>query len=197
MVPQNLLLLGKFCGLFYKGEDMKLILIAGASGSGKTCLGEKIVKYAKENGLRALQTEYSKYIKMYAREILGYDGTRENKPRTFLQNTGDFIRKELKDETFFIRRMLEDFRIYEIYFDIVVISDVRLLLEIERMLESVYDVTTVFVKNEESQKGLTEEEKKHVTENEFRKFIDYDYIVKNEKEGVLDNAAKTILEEIK
>ncbi len=176
---------------------MKVILIAGSAGSGKTHLGERIVELAKEKGLRALQTEYSKYIKMYASEILGYDGSRENKPRKFLQDTGTYIRKELKDETFFIRRMLEDFRIYEVYFDIVVISDVRLIREIEDLIESPYDVTTVLVKGLNAQIGLTEEEKKHTTENEFRKYIDYDYVVENTEDGILEMSAKTILEEIK
>lgn len=176
---------------------MKVILIAGSAGSGKTYLGEKIVEFATAKGLRALQTEYSKYIKMYASEILGYDGNSENKPRAFLQNTGSFIREELQDRKFFIRRMLEDFRIYEEYFDIIVISDVRLLLEIEDLIESPYDVTTVLVNNEKPQRVLTEEEKNHVTEHEFRKYLDYDYVVNNEEKGVLENAAKTILEEIK
>lgn len=176
---------------------MKVILIAGNAGSGKTYLGKKIVEFAKEKGLRALQTEYSKYIKMYAKEILGFNGDSENKPRSFLQNTGSFIREELHDETFFIRRMLEDFRVYDAYFDIVVISDVRLLSEIEEMIESQNDVTTVLVRNEHPNRVLTEEEKNHITENEFRKYLDYDYVMDNKEIGILDNAAKTILEEIK
>lgn len=176
---------------------MKVILIAGSAGSGKTYLGKKIVENAKRQGLLALQTEYSKYIKMYASEIIGYDGSNENKPRTFLQNVGSYIRKELKDEMFFIRRMLEDFRLYERRFDIVVISDVRLLLEIEKMIESPYDVTTVLVRNEQPNKVLTEEEKNHVTENEFRNYLDYDYIINNKEEGIVENAARTILEELK
>lgn len=175
---------------------MKVILIAGSAGSGKTYLGKKIVEYATSSGLRALQTEYSKYIKMYASEILGYDGSRNTKPRKFLQNTGSFIREELKDKTFFVRRMLEDLRIYEIYFDIMVISDVRLLLEIEDLIEKNYDVTTVLVRNERAQQDLTEEEKNHITENEFRKYIDYDYVLNNREKGILDNAAKTILKEL-
>lgn len=175
---------------------MKVVLIAGSAGSGKTYLGKKIVEYAKESGMRALQTEYSKYIKMYATEILGYDGSRDTKPRKFLQNTGSFIREELKDRTFFVRRMLEDFRIYEIYFDIVVISDVRMLFEIEEMKKSDYMITTVLVENENAQQGLTEEEKNHITEQEFRKYLDYNYVVENTEKGILDNVAKTILKEL-
>lgn len=176
---------------------MKVILIAGSAGSGKTYLGKKIVEYATSSGLRALQTEYSKYIKMYASEILGYDGSRNTKPRKFLQNTGSFIREELKDKTFFVRRMLEDLRIYEIYFDIVVISDVRLLLEIEDLIEKNYDVTTVLVRNERAQQELTEEEKNHITEFEFSLYSSYDYEVENKEKNELEKLAKKILEEIK
>lgn len=176
---------------------MKVILIAGNAGSGKTHLGKKIVGCAMEKGFRALQTEYSKYIKMYAKEILGFNGSNENKPRSFLQNTGSFIREELHDEKFFIRRMLEDFRVYEKYFDFVVISDVRLLPEILEMIASPYDVTTVLVNNEKPQRILTEEEQNHVTEHEFREYLDYDYVVDNKAISILENAAKTILEEIK
>lgn len=175
---------------------MKVVLIAGSAGSGKTYLGEKIVEFAKAKNLRALQTEYSKYIKMYAREILGYNGDSDTKPRAFLQNTGSFIREDLKDKSFFIRRMLEDFRVYEVYFDIVVISDVRLIPEIEEMVESPYDVTTVLVRNENPQRVLTEEEKNHVTEYEFRKYLDYDYVIDNKNISVLENAAKTIVEKL-
>ncbi len=175
---------------------MKAILIAGRAGSGKTYLGEKIVSFAKEKNLRALQTEYSKYIKMYASEILGYDGNRDTKPRKFLQDTGSFIREEIKDSNFFIRRMLEDFRVYEKFYDIVILSDVRLLKEIEEMKKTEYDVTTILVENENLQNNLTEEEKAHITENEFRNYLHYDYVVQNKKKNELEIIAQTIVKKL-
>lgn len=176
---------------------MKVILIAGRAGSGKTYLGEKIVEYAKENGLRALQTEYSKYLKMYAKEILNYDGTRENKPRKFLQDTGSYIRENLSDEYFFTRRMLEDFRIYEKYFDLIIISDVRLLREIKEIKNSKYNhITTIKVINKHSKYDLTNDEKNHITEKELENNQDFDYIVENEGNKLLENFAKSLLEEI-
>lgn len=176
---------------------MQVILIAGKAGSGKTPLGEMIKSYALEKNLRALQTEYSKYLKMYAKEILGYDGNPDKKPRSFLQNTGSYIRENLEDEDFFVRRMLEDFRIYEKYYDLVIISDVRLLHEIEEMLKSKYKVTTILVRNENRKYNLTDVEKNHITESEFEKFSNYDYIVDNNENANLDSWAKTIVEEIK
>jgi len=123
---------------------MKIFLISGKASSGKTMLGELIVKYAENNGLRAVQTEYSKYLKLYAKELIGYDGSRENKPRKFLQDLGSFIRYDLADEHFFTRRMLEDFNIYEAFCDIAIVSDVRLIKEIEDIKKSRYrDVISV------------------------------------------------------
>lgn len=158
---------------------MKIILIAGRAGSGKTTLGEEIVLEAKRKGLRALQTEYSKYIKMYAKEMIGYDGNRENKPRKFLQDMGTFIRENLEDEHFFTRRMLEDFRVYEHFFDIVVISDVRLIKEIEDIKSSKYETISIQIKNKLGKYDLSEEEKKHITEVELEDYAKFDYIIEN------------------
>ncbi len=173
---------------------MKVILIAGKAGSGKTYLGEQIVSYAITKNKRALQTEYSKYIKLYAKEIIGYDGSREKKPRKFLQDLGAFIRFGLKDEHFFTRRMLEDFRVYENYYDLVVVSDVRLEKEIEDIKNSKYDVITIQVKNKESQKNMTEEEKTHQTELELENYSAFDYKLENKENNDLTELAKQIVE---
>lgn len=174
---------------------MKIILISGQAGSGKTKLGELIIKYAEERNLRAIQTEYSKYLKLFAKEVLGYDGSRENKPRKFLQDLGSFIRYDLGDEHFFTRRMLEDFSVYETLADIVVISDVRLIKEIEDIKNSRYkNVVTIKIKNYHSEYELTEEEKNHITERELEDYDKFDYIIENKSLVDLENFAKKILE---
>ena len=174
---------------------MKIILIAGKASSGKTSLGCEIVNLAKSLNLRALQTEFSKYIKMYAKEIIGYDGDPNNKPRKFLQDMGSFIRNDLEDEKFFVRRMLEDLKVYESYFDIVVISDVRLIQEIEEMKKSKYNVMSICVKNL-NDNNLNEEEKNHITEIELDGYDEFDYMINNNKEEDLVIFATQIVEQI-
>ena len=171
---------------------MKVILIAGKAGSGKTSLGNEIVHFTKNLNLRALQTEFSKYIKMYAKEIIGYDGNPDNKPRKFLQDMGSFIRKD--DKYFFIKRILEDLKVYESYFDIVVISDVRLIQEIEEMKKSKYDVTTIYIKNLSSNYNLTEEEKNHIIEIELDNYSNFDYKLEVKNQEEINEWAKKILE---
>lgn len=177
---------------------MKIILISGKASSGKTKLGEYIVKCAINNGLRAIQTEYSKYLKLYAKEIIGYDGSRENKPRKFLQDLGSLIRDDLGDEEFFVRRMLEDFKVYETLADVVVISDVRLIKEIELIKNSNYkDVVSIKIINENSEYNLDEIEKNHITEKELEDYDNFDYIIKNKSLLELEMFAKEILEGVK
>lgn len=59
--------------VFFGGDEMKIVIIAGKAGVGKNYLGEKIKNVALQEGLRAITTEFSKYIKLYAKEILNYD----------------------------------------------------------------------------------------------------------------------------
>ncbi len=178
MVPQNCSLFGVILFVL-KEECMKVILVAGKAGSGKTYLGSCLVELAKEKGIRALQTEYSKYVKMYAREILGYEGNRENKPRGFLQETGTLLRKRF-GENFFVQRMLEDFFVYENYFDLVVISDVRLRQEIKGFRNSKYkEVIAIRVENDLQNPSLSEEQKKHETEIELENYEGFDYNIKD------------------
>lgn len=174
---------------------MKIILIAGQAGSGKTYLGEKIVSFAETQGMQAVQTEFSKYLKLYAKEILEYDEKKTDKPRKFLQDIGSFIREDLEDEHFFTRRMLEDFRIYEKFYDLVVISDVRMKTEIEDLKKSKYNnITTIKVINKHSKYNLTIDEKNHITEKELENVNAFDYIIENEgDEELLDNFAKKII----
>ena len=112
---------------------MKIFLIAGKAGSGKSEVADIIKNYYEEENKKVVVTEYSKYLKLYAKEILAWNGE-EPKPRSFLQDLGVTIRENMDDPLFLIRRMIEDIRIYDLYSDIVIISDVRLKKEISKML---------------------------------------------------------------
>ena len=86
---------------------MKIYMIAGKAGAGKNTTANYIKEYYEQNGKKTVITEVSKYLKLYAEEIVGWDRKRETKPRTFLQSVGDFVRKEAFTDTFFIDRILD------------------------------------------------------------------------------------------
>ncbi len=172
---------------------MQIILIAGKAGSGKTTLGDLLVSEFNRLGKKTLRTEYSKYLKGYAKEILNYQGE-EPKPRKFLQDTGSFLRS--LDEHVFTRRMLEDLKVYEQYFDIVIISDVRLKREITDLEIKYPDILKIKVVNPRSS-SLTIEEQNHITEKELENEEDFDYIISNQDFQTLEYYAKRIGEVIK
>ncbi len=174
---------------------MKIILIAGKALSGKTELGGYLKELLSLKGLKVMQTEYSKYLKMYATEILLYDGDRKNKPRKFLQDTGSYIRENLKDEDFFVRRFKEDLRIYENYFDVIIISDVRLIHEIEEIKKSKYEIISIKIINRTGKYDLDKEEAEHITEHELDSYVKFNYIIENESLNILKEHTKNIVQE--
>lgn len=172
---------------------MKIILIAGKAKSGKSTLASLIAEKLQAQNKTVLKTEYSKYLKMYAKEVLNWSLS-SNKPRTFLQETGSFLRKY--DESIFIRRMLEDFLVYEKYFQYVIISDVRLIKEITALKEKYPDILTIKVVNDYASYDLSSKEASHITEKELETYNDFTYIIKNKNIDQLDKIASEIVEEI-
>jgi len=162
---------------------MKIFLIAGKSGSGKT----EAAKLIKKNLDKTVVTNFSKYIKLFALEMTDWDGSDQNKPRTFLQQMGDRLRKI--DKYFLPKRIMEDILIYEQDYDYLVICDVRMLDEINYIKEHNEGVVTIMIEGKSSNK-LSLEEQNHCTENEFMNY-DYDYVIKNNYD---DNFEKDILE---
>lgn len=176
---------------------MKIYLISGKARSGKHEVAKLIKKYLENNDETTIITEFSKYIKLYAKEFGLWDGKEETKPRTFLQDMGEFIRKDLDMLDFFINRMKDDMKIFEHYYDNVIIADVRLINEIEKIKNSYNDVYSVHVVSNMSQKGLNEEQRKHLSETELDNYNNFDILIENNYEEDLEIKVNKIMEELK
>ena len=174
---------------------MKIYMIAGKAGAGKNTTANYIKEYYEQNGKKTVITEISKYLKLYAEEIVGWDRKRETKPRTFLQSVGDFVRKEAFTDTFFIDRILEDMKVYEKFADIVIIADVRYPMEIDAIKNN-YDAIIIDVVNEFSEYDLKPNEKKHASENALNSYDKFDYIIHNKTFEQLKNDAINIVKEV-
>lgn len=174
---------------------MKIYMIAGKAGAGKNTTANYIKEYYEQNGKKTVITEISKYLKLYAEEIVGWDRKRETKPRTFLQSVGDFVRKEAFTDTFFIDRILEDMKVYEKFADIVIIADVRYPMEIDAIKNN-YDSIIIDVVNEFSEYDLKPNEKKHASENALNSYDKFDYIIHNKTFEQLKNDAINIVKEV-
>ena len=99
------------------------------------------------------------------------------------------------DENFLTNRMLEDFKVYESNFDYVIVSDVRLVHELEYIKNnSKYDVKTMRVNANNSSKYLTLEQKSHHTETELDNYDKFDYIIENGFDDTLEEKVKEVIE---
>ncbi len=169
---------------------MNIILIAGKARSGKTYAAQVLKEELEHQGKKVVITEYSKYIKLFAKELLSWDG-KEPKPRKFLQDFGFFIRHEFEDQNYFIKRMKEDLKIYEHFVDVVIISDVRLKEEIEQIKE--YPSISIHVINETNPSDLTNEEKNHETEQALDTYKYFNYSIENKTKEEMKEEIKNIL----
>lgn len=174
---------------------MKIFLIAGKSGSGKGEAAKLIREYYLARKEKPIITEYSKYLKMYAKEILGWNG-KDPKPRKFLQDLGVTIKENMDMPNMLINRMLEDIRVYELYFDAVIISDIRYPEEIEEMKKKYKDVYSIYMVNQFGTSKLSIEEQMHVTENALENYGNFDVTITNDDIDKLDDKIYAFLKEV-
>ena len=171
---------------------MKIILIAGKSGSGKT----EAAYLIKEDLPKTVVTNLSKYIKIFALEMTEWNGDDHNKPRTFLQHMGDELRSI--DQNFLTKRLLEDIKLYEKYYENVVVCDVRLKSEIEYIKNNTSnEVITILVKSNRLNDSMNESEHNHITENEFLSYDKYDYVIENNYDDNFKKQIDKIIEGMK
>lgn len=175
---------------------MKIFLIAGKSGSGKSEVAKIINEFYIYKLEKCVLTGYSKYLKLFAQELTSWDGASQNKPRDFLQEFGSKIRKF--DQYYFTKRMIEDINIYALdNVENVIISDVRMPEEIEEIRENFTDVYAICVVNQFGQSKLTVKQQAHITETALDDYQDFDYIIANDEKEKLKEKIFKILEGIK
>ena len=173
---------------------MRLFLVAGKAGSGKSEVAKIIKEYYEKKQEKTVITEYSKYLKIFAKEMLDWDGNPDNKPRQFLQEMGLFIRENLKQKDLLINRMKTDMTVYEHFFKNVIISDVRYPEEIISMKEKYPQAISISVVNETEDSPLTIKQASHKTEHALDNYDGFDYVIHNEFLQNLKNDVYEILE---
>lgn len=174
---------------------MKIFLVAGKAGSGKGEVAKIIKEYYLSLKKKPIITEYSKYLKLYANEILGWNGE-EPKPRKFLQDLGVTIRENMDMPHLLINRMIEDIKVYSLYYDVVIISDVRYPEEITEMKKTFNNVYAMYVVNQFGKSELTLEEQTHVTETALENYGSFDITITNDNINVLDNRVIEFIERV-
>ena len=168
-------------------RNPKIFLLSGKARSGKNEISKIIERYYSNK--KCITISFGYYIKDYAKRISDWDGSEETKPRELLQQLGIELVRNKIDKRLFIDRILQDIEIFSYFYDIIVISDVRLLDEITILKENYPDSTSIRVVRNNYENNLTKEQKNHLTETDLDNFTDFDYIVNND-----DNLELKIIE---
>lgn len=173
---------------------MRIFLVSGKAGSGKGEVAKLIKEYYIYKLENCVITEYSKYLKNFAKELTDWDGNPNTKPRKYLQDLSDKIREV--DGKYFIHNMINDLRIYENLTNNVVIADVRMPEEIEEIKINYDKVYSIHVENQFSQSNLSIEEQSHSTEIALENYEDFDYVLANDSMDTLKEKVFKFLEGI-
>ena len=169
---------------------MRVFIIGGKANTGKNSLAKMIKEYYDNIDQKSIITEYSKYVKLMANEML--DLRDKKKPRSFLQSLGEEFRKTISPNVF-VERMKEDILIYQKYYDNIIICDARLIPELTLMKTKYPKCYTIHLISDKKS-TLTKEEQKHITETEFDNYNNFDYTIINTNKSDLKRQIFRILE---
>lgn len=157
---------------------MKTYIICGKSGSGKTTVAEIIKDYYENHKKKAVITGYANYIKLYAHVMLDYDFSEKQKPRSFLQKMGSYIRTDLNLPNMLSDRLLMDMDIFKHFYDVCIISDARLPEEISYLKNNLNNVKVIKVSGNFNPL-LNMEQLSHETEVRVDEINNYNYYIEN------------------
>lgn len=176
----------------YIDKKPKIYVISGKAKSGKDTIANIICNYYKDKKCKKIS--YAYYLKEYIKNIFNWDGKEETKPRDLLQSIGiDLLQKKI-DEHFLINRVVEDIKVYSYFYDVIIITDARLIDEIEIPKNKFSNVTTIRINNN-SDNDLTLEQKKHITETALDNYTNFDYVINNTSDyDALKQSVNKILE---
>ncbi|MDD3392925.1 MAG: alanine--tRNA ligase, partial [Bacilli bacterium] len=166
-------------------KEPRIFIISGKARHGKDTTAQIIEKVCKEKEKKVINLAFASYIKMYAQKIFDWDGNEETKPRALLQQLGTEIIRNKIDNYLFINRIIEDIKVYSYFFDVITISDARLVEEIEEIKKHFPNVFSVNIYRTNYDTVLTGNQQKHRTEIGLDNYDNYDYKLIND--GSLDD----------
>lgn len=159
----------------YTYKEPLIFVLSGKAKSGKNLIADKIENYYKNK--RCIQISYAFYLKNYVKNIYGWSGSEEDKPRELLQKIGIDLIKNKIDSNLLIRRVCEDIKVYSYFYDIIIITDARLKDEIEIPKRLFNNVVTIRIDSIYYDKKMTIEQMNHITGTNLDNYDKFDYII--------------------
>ena len=175
-------------------RKVKIIILSGKARSGKDEVADIIVEHYKNKKVKKLS--YAYYLKQYVKHISNWNGSEEDKPRDLLQSIGIDLIKNKIDNKLLINRVIEDIKVYSYFYDIIVITDARLIDEVEDIKRIFNDVVSIRI-NRNIDNNLTNSEKNHITEIGLDNYNNFDCVINNNDNYTnLKNSVNEVLEEL-
>lgn len=142
---------------------MHIVTISGKAQHGKDTLGNKLFDALKKNGDRVLLTHNADLLKYMCKAYFGWDGEKDSNGRKLLQYVGtDVVRK--KEPDFWVDFLIRVMKLFDDYWDYVIIPDTRFPNEIDRFIDNGFKVTHVRVIRPDFDNGLSAEQQNHISE---------------------------------
>jgi dephospho-CoA kinase len=171
---------------------MHVIILSGKARSGKDTTADIIASSPDF----AYRTAFGDHLKNIAL-ILGWNGVKDKRGRKFLQQLGDVIRAY--NPRYFIDKVIKDIQDRATFLpnDIVCITDCRYLNELQAIIDSFPNVTTIRIERNATS-DLTDTQRAHQSETELDSYLNFDFLIQNNGTlNDLERKIKFILEEIR
>lgn len=177
-----------------KERKSKILILSGKARSGKDEVAKIISNYYRIKKVKKLS--YAYYLKQYVKKISNWQGNEEDKPRDLLQFIGiDLIKNKINNKLL-INRVIEDIKVYSYFYDIIIITDARLVDEIEDIKKNYPKAISIRI-NCKLNNNLTIDQKNHITEKGLDDYNNFDYIIDNDMNyDNLKNSVNEVLEEL-
>lgn len=158
---------------------MKLYLICGKARAGKDTFAKLIKQEEEKDNNKVCILKLTAPLYSWAEDYFNYDKEKDEKPRELLQTLGyDILQLKLKKKDFLLDYLITTIEVLDNYYDVGLITDGRLVHEIEVLKEKYPNIKTILLTNKKDNK-LTNKEKNHQTEIDLDDYKDFDYIVEN------------------
>lgn len=176
-------------------NDITLYLICGRARSGKDTFSNLLKDALLKRKYNPCIMHITEPLYNYAKNYFGWDGNVNNKPRDFLQHMGvEVIQNKHGMKNFLIERLSEDIEILSDYFDTFIISDIRLVHEIEEFRKRYSKVVVIHIERENYNSGLSTKQMEHLTENDLENYHDFDYNFLIDKIDEIEEKVYDVLE---
>ena len=159
----------------YINKNPIIYVLSGKAKSGKDYVANIINNYYKDK--KCIKISFAHYLKKYVKNITDWDGSEESKPRDLLQSIGIELIKNKINPNLLIDRVCDDIKVYSYFFDVIIITDARLIDEIET-LKNKFKCITIRINNPQ-QNNLTLNQQEHITETNLDYYDNFDYVVEN------------------